>query len=102
MIAGECEVLSFSFHEIPKVKTGKITNIYTKNDKNGRTMAWVTFSTDYADFRCTVFADGWQKVSKVAVGQSYKFVVSDKGILEELQMDGEVIRVNERRNSWKR
>jgi DNA polymerase-3 subunit alpha len=36
VIAGECEVLSFSFHEIPKVKVGKITNIYTKNDKNGR------------------------------------------------------------------
>ncbi len=102
VIAGECEVLSFSFHEIPKVKTGKITNIYTKNDKNGREMAWLTFSSDYGDFRCTVFADGWQKVSGVAVGETYKFVVNDKGILEELQMDGKVIRVNERRKQWKR
>ena len=65
-------------------------------------MAWVTMSTPYNDFRCTVFADGWQKVSGVAVGHSYKFVVNNKGILEELQMDGKVIRVNERRKQWKR
>ena len=60
------------------------------------------YKSDYGDFRCTVFADGWQKVSKVAVGQPYKFVVNNKGILEELQMDGKVVKVNERRNSWKR
>ena len=95
--AGEYEVLSFSFQELSKVKTGEITNVFTKNDKNGREMAWVTMSTPYGDFRCTVFADGWQKVSKVAVGETYKFVVNDKGILEELQMDGKVIKINERR-----
>lgn len=99
--AGEFEVLSFSFHELSKVKTGEVTNVFTKNDKNGREMAWVTMSTPYGDFRCTVFADGWQKVSKVAVGETYKFVVNDKGILEELQMDGKVIKVNERRKQWK-
>ena len=55
------------------------------------------YKSDYGDFRCTVFADGWQKVSSVAVGRSYKFVVNDKGILEELQMDGKVVKVNERR-----
>ena len=60
------------------------------------------YKSNYGDFRCTVFANGWQKVSKVAVGQSYKFVVNDKGILEELQMDDKVIRVNERRKQWKR
>ena len=37
------------------------------------------------------------KVSKVVVGETYKFVVNDKGILDELQMDGKVLKVNERR-----
>lgn len=96
--AGECEVLSFSFHEIPKVKTGVVTNVFKKNDKNSREMAWITFSTDYGEFRCTVFADGWERVgTHVKQGESYKFVVNDKGILEELQVDGKVIKVNERR-----
>lgn len=98
MIAGECEVLSFSFHEIPKVKTGEVTNVFKKNDKNGREMAWVTIKTTYGDFRCTVFADGWAKVGAlVKLGESYKFVVNDQGILEELQVDDKVIKVNERK-----
>lgn len=96
--AGECEVLSFSFHEIPKVKTGVVDTIAVITDKNGNEMAFVTFKTKYGSSRCTVFSDGWTKVKTLVERMKpYKFVVNDKGILEELQVDGKVIKVNERR-----
>jgi DNA polymerase-3 subunit alpha len=101
-VKGECEVLGFSFKEIPKVKLGKLTNIFKKNDKNSHEMAWLTMDSDYGEYRCTVFASGWKLIAdKVIVGESYKFIVGDTNILEELKVNGEVIKLNERK-FWKR
>jgi DNA-directed DNA polymerase III (polc) len=97
-IAGEVEVLGFSFKKIPKVKTGTLVKIYKKNDKNGHEMGWLTMDTAYGEYRCTVFARGWAKVaSHVKKGESYKFVVNDEGILEEISMGRTVVKTNERR-----
>jgi DNA polymerase III subunit alpha len=96
-IAGEVSVLGFSFHEIPRVKVGKVTKIYKKIAKNGP-MAWLTMISDYGEFRCTCFAPGWKLIGdKVKQGESYEFVVDDNGILEEFSVDGEVYKTNERR-----
>ena len=66
-------------------------------------MAFVDFETNYGTYKTTIFADGWGKIQeKITQGESYEFVVNDKKILEEIQMDGKVIRVNERRKQWKR
>jgi DNA polymerase III alpha subunit len=100
--AGECEVLSFSFKEIPKVKLGKLTNISRIKDRNKHDMAFLTMKSDYGEYQCTVFANGWKLIAdKVTVGESYKFVVGDTGILEELKVNGEVIKLNERK-FWKK
>lgn len=89
-IAAECEVLGFSFSEIPKVKTGKITKIFTKEDKNGNLMSWLSWDSNYGNFRSTVFYDAWSTIgSLVHQGETYDFVVSDKGVLQEIRIDGE-------------
>lgn len=99
-VAGECEVMSFSFSEIPKVKTGVVTRLAKINDKRGREMAFAEFETSYGTFKATIFADGWEKVQDTLTqGNTYKFVVNDKGILEELQVDDKVIKVN--KNNFK-
>lgn len=98
---GEIEVLGFSFNEVPKVKTGVITQIHSKLDKNKHEMGWITLDSPYGSFRCTVFANGWSKVKhKVKQGNKHRFVVGDTGILEELEIDGSVVKTNEWRK-WK-
>ena len=59
-IEAEISVLGFSFKQVPKVKHGKLIKVYSKNDKNGNEMSWLTFETKYGEFRCTVFARQWK------------------------------------------
>lgn len=95
---GEVEVLGFSFNEIPKIKTGVITKIFKKPDKNSNEMAWVSFNSPFGEFRCTVFSNGWSKIKDlVKQGGTHKFVVSDTGILEEISIGDTVIKTNERK-----
>jgi DNA polymerase III alpha subunit len=87
-IKGEIEVLSFSFHQIPKVLTGKLVKIFSKLDKNGHEMSWLTFGTDYGEFRCTVFWESWGKIRElVHQGESYVFSKDSKEILQEIKID---------------
>jgi len=82
---GEIEVLGFSSRALPKVKTGTITRIFIKDDKKGRPMAFLTWSTDYGEIKTTVFASQWRKwKSIVKQGSQYKFVDS-KGLLEDIK-----------------
>lgn len=101
-VAGEIEILGFSFKKVPLVKNGKLTKVFCKNDKNGREMAWLTLSSQYGEFRCTVFSSSYPKIKgKVIVGESYDFVVSDKGILEEIRIDDKTIQFKSN-TQWKK
>jgi len=100
IVASECEVLGFSFHEIPLVKPGSITKIFKKNDKNGNEMAWLSLLSNYGSYRATVFSKGWSLIKDiVSVGQSVKFVV-DKDILQEISVNGTVYQTNQKKQ-WK-
>jgi DNA polymerase-3 subunit alpha len=97
-IAGECEVLGFSFQSIPKIKSGLLVKIFEKKDKNGNLMSFLNLETKYGDFRATCFTTGWLKIkSNVKQGETYDFVVSDTGILTEIRISGSVIKTNERK-----
>lgn len=91
--AEEFSVLSMSFSEIPKVKTGKLTKVFTKEDKKKKLMAWLTFECQtYGTIRATVFASQWSKIkTSVTQGETYVFCCSDKGILEEISIDGHTV-----------
>lgn len=85
--ACECEVLGFSFSEIPRVKDGTVKKVYTKNDKRGRQMAWVTFDSAYGEFRCVCFATTWKKFKKdILVGAVCKFASGEDDILTDFQL----------------
>ena len=97
-IAGEIEVLGFSFREPPRVKQGKITKVFTKNDKNGREMAWLNLESPHGNFRATVFSSGWSMIkNKVSQGIQCMFIVDEKNILQEISIDGQSYKLNERR-----
>ncbi len=85
-IGDEIEVLGFSFEGVPRVKEGVVKSIYTKNDKNGREMAWVTFNSSYGDFRCVCFASKWKLWKKeIGEGVKCKFACGDDLILQDFQ-----------------
>lgn len=85
-IAGEFEVLSFSFKSLPKVISGKLVRIYSKLDKNKHEMAWFTWSSIYGEISSTVFWEAWgQLKDHVKQGETYDFVNDSKGILQELK-----------------
>ena len=98
-VAGEISVLGMTFMAVPRIKEGTLSKVYSKCDKNGHEMAWLTLKTPkYGEFRCTVFASGWSKIKDdVEQGQTYKFVVNNKGILEEISVNEVVVKLNERR-----
>ena len=91
-ISGEMSVLSFSFHELPKVLIGTPKDIHEFTDKNGGLMARITFATDYGDIGGMVFASawkkakyhdrfrGWQRGITIEAGHRYEFMVK-KGII---------------------
>lgn len=91
--SGEIEVLSFSFHEVPKVITGTPKDIHEFTDKNGGLMARVTFSTDYGDIGGVIFASvwkkakyhdryrGWQKGVTIEYGKRYEFIKNKTGVI---------------------
>lgn len=86
IIAAEVSALGFSFYKIPEIKKGKCINIHTKKDKNQKLMAWATFDTPYGEYRATIFAYMWQKLSKVIKeGQEYYFVIDDGKILKDVK-----------------
>lgn len=62
--AGEMEVLGFSFNAIPRIKEGTVKKIFTKQDKRGREMAWITIDSNYGEYKCTCFASNWKKWKK--------------------------------------
>ena len=92
-IAGEMEVLSFSFHELPKVLVGTPKDIHEFTDKNGGLMARITFATDYGDISGIVFASawkkqkyhdryrGWQRGIIVEPGHRYEFMKNKGGVI---------------------
>jgi len=92
-IAGEMEVLSFSFHELPKVLVGTPKDIHEFTDKNGGLMARITFATDYGDISGIVFASawkkqkyhdryrGWQRGIIVEPGHRYEFMRNKGGVI---------------------
>ena len=93
-IAEECSVLGFSFSEIPLVKPGVITRMFTKLDKNQDMMCWFDIDSPYGKFKATCFSKGFALIKDIAsVGQSVKFVV-DKDILQEISIDGTVYQTN--------
>lgn len=101
-VAGEYEVLTFSFKGVPKVKTGVLTKVFKKNDKNDREMAWLTFDTNYGQVITTVFSSNWLKINRVIEqGKTYTFCSSDKGILEEISLDGHTVDLRQRWSQWK-
>ena len=57
---GEIEVLGFSFTNVPRIKSAIVVALKLHIDKRGKEMAFVTFSTHYGEFYCTVFAHKWQ------------------------------------------
>lgn len=91
--SGEIEVLSFSFHEVPKVITGTPKDIHEFTDKNGGLMARVTFSTDYGDIGGVIFASvwkkakyhdryrGWQPGITIEYGKRYEFIKNKTGVI---------------------
>lgn len=91
-ISGEMSVLSFSFHELPKILVGTPKDIHEFTDKNGGLMARITFATDYGDISGMVFASawkkakyhdrfrGWQRGITIEAGHRYEFMVK-KGII---------------------
>ena len=92
-IAGEMEVLSFSFHELPKVLIGTPKDIHEFTDKNGGLMARITFATDYGDISGIVFSSawkkqkyhdryrGWQRGISVEPGHRYEFMRNKGGVI---------------------
>lgn len=92
-IAREMEVLSFSFHELPKVLVGTPKDIHEFTDKNGGLMARITFATDYGDISGIVFASawkkqkyhdryrGWQRGIIVEAGHRYEFMKNKGGVI---------------------
>ena len=92
-IAGEMEVLSFSFHELPKVLIGTPKDIHEFTDKNGGLMARITFATDYGDISGIVFSSawkkqkyhdryrGWQRGISVEPGHRYEFMKNKGGVI---------------------
>lgn len=100
VIAAECEVLGFSFHTIPLIKPGTITKIYKKNDKNNNEMAWLSLSSNYGNYRATVFSKGWTLIKDiVSIGTQCKFIV-DKDILQEISVNDIVYETNVK-TRWK-
>jgi DNA polymerase-3 subunit alpha len=101
---GELETLGYTDKELPKIKSGVLMSISTILDKNKHQMAFLVFKTDYGEIKTTVFYKGWSLIKdKITKGGLYVFVVSDSGILEELQVEGQVYKTNERwDNKWKK
>lgn len=85
LFEGEIEAFGFAMNGLPKVKMGTVTNIYTKLDKRGNEMAWVTFDTKYGKVRTTVFSSMWKKQKKNLVPNSEWWFYDKDGILKELK-----------------
>lgn len=85
LFEGEIEAFGFAINGLPKVKIGAVTNIYTKLDKRGNEMAWVTFDTKYGKVRTTVFSSMWKKQKKNLVSNSKWWFHDKNGILKELK-----------------
>ena len=102
-IAGEYEVLSFSFHSLPKVISGKLVRIYSKNDKNGHEMSWFTWSSIYGEQKSTVFWEAWAQLKDhVKLQETYDFVNDSKGILQELKTPEKIYDFRRKWNGHKR
>lgn len=84
---GEMEVLGMSFANLPRIQRGTVKKLFTKNDKNGREMAWPTIANEYGEQRCTCFASNWRKWKQLLqIGNEVWFVVED-GILRDVKGD---------------
>ena len=84
---GEVEVLGFSFAGVPRIKEGIVKRIFTKNDKKGREMAWIMFSSSYGEYRCTCFAYHWKQWKKyIQEGVECVFACGDDLILSDFQV----------------
>lgn len=87
---GELEVLSFSFKELPKIRTGKCILVREFNDKKGGLMARVTFSILLSKHEESglVFASNWKKKGKygitIEVGKTYEYYI-EKGIIKDVR-----------------
>lgn len=82
---GEVEAFGFVMTKIPSVKTGTIKDIYTKNDKKGREMAWVTFMTKYGKVKVTVFATQWKSLKKKLIPNTEWIFCDKDGVLKEIR-----------------
>ena len=82
--AGEIEVLSFSFREIPRIVQGQAVSVHEFKDKKGRTMARVSFRTEYGDMQGIIFASAWKKKSGITIEQGKDYeVMIEKGIVKD-------------------
>ena len=91
-VAGEMEVLSFSFKSLPKILTGTAKAVSEFQDKKGNTMARITFDTPYGSINSIVFASAWKKEKyrhrdrgmvrgiTVEQGKQYEFMM-EKGVV---------------------
>lgn len=99
-IAGEIEVLSFSFKSIPKILTGIAKSVNEFQDKKGNTMARITFSTPYGNKDGLVFASAWKKEKyrhrdrgmvrgiTIEQGKQYEFMIEKGVIVDARERDG--------------
>ena len=95
-IAGEMEVLSFSFKKLPKILKGKAKLVSEFPDKKGNVMARITFATPYGDINGIVLASAWKKAKyrhrdrgmvrgiTIEQGQTYEFIV-EKGVIVDVR-----------------
>lgn len=89
-VAGEMEVLSFSFKALPKIRMGKCTAVSEFKDKKGGLMARVSFSMLSAKLNDAglVFASNWKKKGKygitIEVGKTYEYYI-EKGIIKDVR-----------------
>lgn len=98
-IAGEIEVLSFSFKKLPKILTGIAKSVSEFQDKKGKTMARVSFATPYGKKDGLVFASAWKKekyrhrdrgiVKGITIeqGKQYDFII-EKGVIVDAREHG--------------
>ena len=84
-VAGEIEAFGFPIRKIPNVKEGKIVDVFTKQDKNGKEMAWVTFDTKYGKIRVVVFASKWKSFKKKLLHNTTWIFCDEDGVLKEIK-----------------
>lgn len=83
IVKEEIKALGFTLSPTPKVKRGEIIKVFSKQDKNGKDMAWITFKTDYGDIKAVIFASMWKKIKSRMVKGSKWIICEENGVVKE-------------------